>query len=67
MTRRSGGDGGGDRTDWKTLIAAVAVILQLIVIFNQYSDNKSAHETEQDERLFRLECALKLGKCGGKS
>lgn len=66
MTRRGGGTG-GDPTDKKTIIAAIAVILQLVVIWNQYSDGKSAHETEQDERLFRLECALKLGKCGGKS
>lgn len=68
MTRASGtGDGGGAKTDWRSAVAVVAVILQGLVLWNQYTSDKSTHEAEQDERLLLLECAQtpKMGKCGG--
>ncbi len=62
MTRDNGGgekgeSGGRNYVTW--FISGLAVLLQIVVIANQYSSEQSAQETEQDGRLSAIECALK--------
>lgn len=64
MTR--GTEAAGIKAYLGAILSALAIILQIIVIYNQYATDKTTHETEQDNRLLKIECRLSMGDCSDK-